>query len=127
MLVLATQRQPEMPPSGPLAQLLQRLTQQELLERMPLSGLLDADVAQLSRSLTGRELSAELVHAIRSEAAGNPFFVQEIVRHLSESDRKQRGALARARRACPRASGRSSTFASRRSGTLASGCSPSPP
>ena len=86
LLVLATQRQTEMMPGGPLAQALQRLAQDELLERVPLTGLLDADVAELSRSLTGRELAAELVHAIRSEAAGNPFFVQEIVRHLSESD-----------------------------------------
>ncbi|MGB8876752.1 MAG: AAA family ATPase, partial [Solirubrobacteraceae bacterium] len=87
LLVLATQRQTETAPGGPLAQALQRLAQHELLVRVPLTGLLDADVAELSRSLTGRELSAELVHAIRSEAAGNPFFVQEIVRHLSESDR----------------------------------------
>jgi DNA-binding SARP family transcriptional activator len=87
LLMLATQRQTEMTPGGPLAQALQRLTQQGLLQRMTLSGLLDDDVAELSRSLTGRELSTELVYAIRTEAAGNPFFVQEIVRHLSESDR----------------------------------------
>jgi len=68
--------------------------------RVPLAGLLDADVAELSRSLTGRELSAELVHAIRSEAAGNPFFVQEIVRHLSESDRSG-GVLPLARADMP--------------------------
>jgi DNA-binding SARP family transcriptional activator len=86
VLVLATQRHTESPPSGPLPELLHRLARQELLERVPLPGLVDADVAQLSHSLTGRELSPELVHAIRREAAGNPFFVQEIVRHLSQSD-----------------------------------------
>ncbi|HEX4010123.1 MAG TPA: AAA family ATPase [Solirubrobacteraceae bacterium] len=93
LLVLATQRQTETAPGSPLAQALQRLTQHELLERVPLAGLVDADVAELSRSLTGRELSAELVHAIRRDAAGNPFFAQEIVRHLSESDRSG-GALS---------------------------------
>jgi predicted ATPase len=100
LLVLATQRQTETAPGGPLAQALQRLTQNQLLERIPLAGLLDADVAELSRSLTGRELSAELVHAIRSDAAGNPFFVQEIVRHLSHSDRTG-GALSLARADLP--------------------------
>lgn len=100
LLVLATQRQTEMTPGGPLAQALQRLTQQGLLQRMTLSGLLDDDVAELSRSLTGRELSAELVYAIRTEAAGNPFFVQEIVRHLSESDRSG-GVLSLARAGLP--------------------------
>lgn len=87
LLVLATQRHLEPAPAGPLAQAIQRLGQHELLERVSLGGLLDADVAELSRSLTGRELSAEVVHAIRGDAAGNPFFVQEIVRHLSESNR----------------------------------------
>jgi len=62
--------------------------------------LLGDDVAELSRSLTGRELSAELVYAIRTEAAGNPFFVQEIVRHLSESDRSG-GVLSLARAGLP--------------------------
>jgi predicted ATPase len=57
-------------------------------------------VAELCRSLTGRELSAELVHAIRGDAAGNPFFVQELVRHLSESDRGG-GVLSLARADLP--------------------------
>ena len=40
------------------------------------------------------------MHAIRNDAAGNPFFVQEIVRHLSESDRSG-GALSLARADMP--------------------------
>lgn len=100
LFVLATQRQTETAPGGPLAQALHRLFQQELLERVPLAGLADADVAELSRSLTGRELSAELVRAIRNEAAGNPFFVQEIVRHLTESARTG-GVLSLARADVP--------------------------
>jgi predicted ATPase len=100
LLVLATQRPTETAPGGPVVQALQRLTQNHLLERVPLAGLLDADVAELSRSLTGRELSLELVHAIRSDAAGNPFFVQEIVRHLSHSDHTG-GVLSLARADLP--------------------------
>jgi len=100
LFVLATQRLTEMPSAGPRAQALQRLTQAGLLQRMTLTGLLDADVAQLSRSLTDRELPAELVHAIHGEAAGNPFFVQEIVRHLSDSD-SSAGALSLARADLP--------------------------
>jgi DNA-binding SARP family transcriptional activator len=87
LLVLATQRPADVAPGGALAEALQRLSQQQFVERVTLSGLLDADVAQLSRSLTGQDLSGELVRAIRDEAGGNPFFVQEIVRHLSEGDR----------------------------------------
>ena len=86
LLVLATSRPGGPPPNTPSAQAFGRLAEQGLLTRVPLAGLIDADVAALCRSLAGRELPAELVHAIRNEAAGNPFFVQELVRHLSESD-----------------------------------------
>lgn len=88
VLVLATQRQADTTPGGPLEEALQRLSQQGLVERMRLPGLLDADVAKLAHSLIGQPLPAELVHAIRSEAGGNPFFVQEVIRHLTESDRE---------------------------------------
>ena len=54
---------------------------------MPLSGLSDANIAQLAEGLSGRNLSGELVRGIREETGGNAFFVQEIVRDLSESDR----------------------------------------
>lgn len=86
LLVLATERPADVATAGPPPEALQRLSQQQFVERLKLSGLLDADVAQLARSLTGRELSNELVHAIREEAGGNPFFVQELVRHLDECD-----------------------------------------
>ncbi len=100
LLVLATSRQGERSTHTPLGQALGRLVEQGLLERVPLAGLLDADVAELCRSQTGRKLSPELVEAIRSEAAGNPFFVQELVRHLSEFD-EGAGLLSLARGELP--------------------------
>ena len=78
LLVVATQRQTETASGGPLAQALQRLTQQGLLERVQLVGLADTEVAELSRVLAGRALAGDLVRAIGSDTAGNPFFVQEI-------------------------------------------------
>ena len=87
LLVLATQRPGAGARAGAGAEALQRLSQQHFVERATLSGLLDADVAGMARDLTGQELSAELVRAIRKEAGGNAFFVQELVRHLNESDR----------------------------------------
>ena len=93
LLVLAAQRPGAGAPAGAGAEALQRLSQQHFVERATVSGLLDADVARMARDLTGQELSAELVRAIRKEAGGNAFFVQELVRHLNESDR--RGACCR--------------------------------
>ncbi len=100
LLVLATHRQAETPRGGSLAQALHDLEQHQLVQRVPLTGLVDADIAELSRHLTGRELPRELVHAIRRDAAGNPFFVQEIVRHLTESERSG-GVLSLARAEIP--------------------------
>lgn len=91
VLVVATQRTGEGVPSAAVAEPLQRLDQVGLVDRVVLPGLPDADVAALSRSLIEQELSTGLVRAICQEAGGNPFFVQEIVRHLSESDRRSGG------------------------------------
>ena len=87
LLVVATQRPGEGAAVEAHTEALQRLSQGEFVERVPLAGLADADIARFSESLSGRRLAPELVRAIQEETAGNPFFVQEIVRHLSDSDR----------------------------------------
>ena len=87
VLVLATQRVADVPATGPAAEALQRLSQGHYVERLPLAGLSDPEIAELAQGVSGRELAAELVRGIRAETAGNPFFVQELVRDLSDSDR----------------------------------------
>jgi predicted ATPase len=87
VLVLATQRAGDAPATGPTAEAMQRLSQGHYVERLPLSGLSDPEISELAQGLSGRELAGELVRGIRAETAGNPFFVLEIVRDLSDSDR----------------------------------------
>jgi DNA-binding SARP family transcriptional activator len=87
VLVLATQRPADVPATGPTADALRRLSHGPYVERMPLSGLSDPEIAELAQGLSGRELAGELVRGIRAETAGNPFFVLEVVRDLSDSDR----------------------------------------
>jgi DNA-binding SARP family transcriptional activator len=87
VLVLATMRGADVPATGPAAEALQRLSQGQYVERLPLPGLSNPEIAELAQGVSGRELAAELVRGIRAETAGNPFFVQEIVRDLSDSDR----------------------------------------
>ena len=87
LMVVATQRPTEAAATDAQAEALQRLSQGQFVERVPLAGLTDADIAQLSHSLSGREFAPELMRAIQDETGGNPFFVQELVRHLSDSDR----------------------------------------
>jgi DNA-binding SARP family transcriptional activator len=87
VLVLATQRLADVPQTGPTAEALQRLNQGQYVERLPLFGLSGTEIAELAEGLSGRELAAELVRGIQAETAGNPFFVLEVVRNLSDSDR----------------------------------------
>jgi DNA-binding SARP family transcriptional activator len=87
VLVLATQRPADVPATGPTAEALRRLSHGPYVERIPLAGLSDPEIAELAQGLSGRELAGELVRGIRAETAGNPFFVLEIVRDLSDSDR----------------------------------------
>jgi DNA-binding SARP family transcriptional activator len=87
VLVVATQRPAEMPATGATAEALRRLSHGPYVERMPLSGLSDPEIAQLAQDLSGRELAGEVVRGIQAETAGNAFFVLEVVRDLSDSDR----------------------------------------
>jgi DNA-binding SARP family transcriptional activator len=87
VLVLATQRPADVPATGPTAEALRRLSHGPYVERMPLFGLADPEIAELALGLSGRQLAGELVRGIRTETAGNPFFILEVVRDLSDSDR----------------------------------------
>jgi predicted ATPase len=85
VLVVATCREDAVPPGGHLAAALERLDRAHLLRRVRLPGIDDADTAALARGLVGRELPPELLALVRQEAGGNPFFVQELLRHLDET------------------------------------------
>jgi transcriptional regulator with AAA-type ATPase domain/tetratricopeptide (TPR) repeat protein len=55
--------------------------------RLTLSGVSTADTGAIGRSLLGAaELSPELRHLVETKTDGNPFFVEELIRTLSERD-----------------------------------------
>jgi predicted ATPase len=85
VLAVATCREVAVPPGGHLAEVLQRLGRAGLLRRVVLPGIDDADTAAMARGLIGREVPPELLALVHREAGGNPFFVQELVRHLGET------------------------------------------
>jgi DNA-binding SARP family transcriptional activator/tetratricopeptide (TPR) repeat protein len=84
MLLLGTYRDAEVEASHPLHELLADVRRDGMLERVPLSGLEPAEVAELVRAL-GAEAPPEFVAALHSETEGNPFFIEEVVRHLAAS------------------------------------------
>jgi DNA-binding SARP family transcriptional activator len=81
VLMLGTCRDREVPASHPLHGMLADVRREGLLERVPLAGLDGTQVRELVREL-GVEASPEFVAALHAETEGNPFFIEEVVRHL---------------------------------------------
>jgi len=69
----------------PLAELLADLRRDRLFTRVALEGLDRPDVGALIAEHAGHALPAGLVETVHAETEGNPFFVEEVVRHLIES------------------------------------------
>jgi DNA-binding SARP family transcriptional activator len=93
LLVLANYRDTELSRDHPLTGTLADLLREERIERLSLSGLGEDEVVLLVEAFCGeqpRGVRVALAGAITEETGGNPFFVGEMLRHLTES-----GALVR--------------------------------
>ncbi len=92
LLVLGTYRDGELSRSHPFLETLAALRRQQGVARVELTGLDDTDVISLMEAAAGHTLddaAIGLAHAVYRETDGNPFFVSEVLRHLTES-----GAIA---------------------------------
>ncbi len=88
LFVLATYRDTDLDRTHPLADLLAELRRQPGVERLDLQGLDEGEITSLMSKTAGHDLDApalELAHMLHNETEGNPFFVQEVLRHLAES------------------------------------------
>ncbi len=88
LLVIATYRDTELSRSHPLVSTLGVLRREPGVTRVELSGFGDAEVLSFMESAAGQALDAPgvaLAHAVYRETDGNPYFVYEVLRHLSES------------------------------------------
>ena len=64
------------------------MRRERLFERISLSGFTEDEVKSLLEGLAEHEMTGQglaLVQAIHRETEGNPFFIEEIVRHLVET------------------------------------------
>ncbi|MGI8633548.1 MAG: AAA family ATPase [Solirubrobacterales bacterium] len=84
VLGVGTYRDVELDVSRPLAVALERLTRDRLVERLPVRRFDRATVATMIEGLAGKTAPAVVVDAIFDETEGNPFFVEEVFRHLAE-------------------------------------------
>src|SRR5262249_11912608 len=88
-----TYRDVELDRRHPLAEVLAELRRERLYDRILLRGFTAAEVRALMEALAQHELrpgGIELAGAIHRETQGNPFFIEERLRHLIET-----GALTR--------------------------------
>ncbi len=81
LLIVGTYRSTEVAAGHPLAE----LRRERLFERIALGGLDEPQVAELIAAETGRAAASGVVAAVHDKTDGNPFFVQEVVRHLVET------------------------------------------
>jgi tetratricopeptide (TPR) repeat protein len=84
VLMIGTYRAADLDPSQPFSETMHELLRERLVEDMPLQRLSAADVATLLEGRAGQTPPKELVQLIFSETEGNPFFVEELYRHLDE-------------------------------------------
>lgn len=93
LLVAVTYRDTDIGPQHALTDALGDLVRVPGCERIALSGLSEADVAQLLAHSAGGEPEPSLVRSVHEETEGNPFFVAEVVRLLM-AERRPADALA---------------------------------
>jgi DNA-binding SARP family transcriptional activator/tetratricopeptide (TPR) repeat protein len=85
LLIVGTYRDAEVGDEHPLSALLGDLRRERLFERLPLRGLDAAAVGALIGSHGGNEPPSGLVDVVHEHTEGNPFFVEEVMRHLIET------------------------------------------
>ena len=87
LLFLGTYRDVELEVGRPFAKSLERLTRQRLADRISLRRMPQADVAELLAQLGPPDPPQALVDAIHAGTEGNPFFIEEVFRHLRDEGR----------------------------------------
>jgi tetratricopeptide (TPR) repeat protein len=87
VLVVGTYREVELDSARPFARALEDLVRSRQASRVPLKRLSEESVETLLASLGGQQPPPKVVASIFSETEGNPFFVEEVFKHLLEQGR----------------------------------------
>jgi len=94
LMVVGTYRDVELDRRHPLSAVLGELRRERLYQRVLLRGLSESEVKELIEAISQQQIGDRpgeaLVRAVLRETEGNPFFIEEVLRHLVES-----GALYR--------------------------------
>jgi predicted ATPase/DNA-binding CsgD family transcriptional regulator len=85
LALVGTYRSSEVGGDHPFSDVLAGLQRDRLVERIALDGLDLASTAQLVENLAGLASSAALGRAVHERTEGNPFFIEELSRHLADT------------------------------------------
>ena len=84
VLVVATARSGGLEPGHPLARSRERLQRLHVWNQLRLDPLPSPAVAAMLEALADQPPSQDLTDAVLTQTAGNPFFVEELFRHLAD-------------------------------------------
>jgi class 3 adenylate cyclase/tetratricopeptide (TPR) repeat protein len=87
VLMVGLYRDNELDVGRPLSRMFEELTRRRLAQRLSLRRLPSENVADMLRALTGQDPPGGLVDVIYDETEGNPFFTEEVFKHLAEEGR----------------------------------------
>ena len=87
VLAVGTYRDTEVTPDHRFARPLEGLLRRRHAHQLSLKRLPEEGVAALLRALSGQEPPPLLVTAVHAETQGNPFFTEEVFKHLTEEGR----------------------------------------
>ena len=93
VLLLGTYREAELEPGHALHELIGDIRREGMLRRLQLTGLDEDEVAELVSALGVDRPDPAFVHALHGETEGNPFFIEEVVRHLRDTKGEHGPAL----------------------------------
>jgi predicted ATPase len=85
VLMIGTYRATDLESTQPFSQTLHDLVRERLASEIVLERLTKDDVAALLEGRAGQTPPKELVSLIVAETEGNPFFIEELYRHLDET------------------------------------------
>jgi len=85
ILLLGTYRETEITERDHLTEVLADLRSNRAFQRVSLRGLNEREVSALIGSRMGQDVSASLAKAVFVQTEGSPLFVEEVLRHLSET------------------------------------------
>ena len=94
LLVLGTYRETDLEAAHPLMELTAALRREHAMSRIALPGLSEPDVGTFVSAWSASDVPDAFSRAVYRQTEGNPFFIEELLRHLAESGLSPAGDAA---------------------------------